>query len=290
MTTQESTVKNVRIIRRTSAWQFINFRELYAYRDMLRFLTWRSIKARYAQSAIGIGWAIIQPLFQMLMFTVIFGSIAKIDSGGAPYALFSLVGLVPWTYFSNALAGSSGSLVSNAGMISKVYFPRIILPLSDVIAKLFDFAIALVLAWIVLLCMGYWPGINALLLPYLLLLMMITSLGIGLWLTALAIQFRDVAHALGFVIQLMMYASPVIYPTTSVPEALTLPVLGEVPIRTLYALNPMVGVIEGFRAIMLGTEPVPYVWIGLGTGTALVSLLTGLMYFRSREKVFADVV
>ncbi len=230
---------------------------------MLRFLTWRSIKARYAQSAIGIGWAVIQPLFQMLMFTVIFGSIAKIDSGDVPYALFSLVGLVPWTYFSNALTGSSNSLVSNAGMISKVYFPRIILPLSDVIAKLFDFAIALVLAWIVLLCMGYLPGINVLLLPYLLLLMMMTSLGIGLWLTALAIQFRDVAHALSFIIQLMMYASPVIYPTTSVPESANLPVLGEVPIRMLYALNPMVGVMEGFRAIML--EPSRYRMFGLGS-------------------------
>jgi lipopolysaccharide transport system permease protein len=279
----------VTIIQSTSAWQFVNFRELYAYRDMLRFLTWRSIKARYAQSAVGVGWAVIQPLFQMLTITLIFGNLAKINSDGVPYAWFSLAGLVPWTYFSNALSGGANSLVGNSSMISKVYFPRIILPLSDVLSKLFDFAIAFTMAVVVLLSFGVVPNAGALMLPYLVLLMMVTALGLGLWLTTLAIQFRDVAHALGFIVQLMMYASPVIYPTSSVPESYTLPGGVAISPQWIYALNPMVGVIEGFRSALLGTGPMPFGWIALGTATATLILLTGMVFFRSREKVFADV-
>lgn len=279
----------VTIIQSTSAWQFVNFGELYAYRDMLRFLTWRSIKARYAQSAVGVGWAVIQPLFQMLTFTLIFGGLAQIDSDGVPYAYFSLVGLIPWTYFSNALSGGANSLVGNSGMISKVYFPRLILPLSDVLSKLFDFAIASAMAAVVLLAAGRLPNAGILMLPYLILLMMVTALGLGLWLTTLAIQFRDVAHALGFIVQLMMYASPVIYPTSSVPERYTLPGGVAISPQWIYALNPMVGVIEGFRSALLGTGPMPFGWIALGTATASLTLLSGMVFFRSREKVFADV-
>lgn len=280
---------HVTIIQSTSAWQFVNFRELYAYRDMLRFLTWRSIRARYAQSAVGLGWVVIQPLFQMLTFTLIFGNLAKIDSDGAPYAFFSLVGLVPWTYFSSALSGGANSLVGNSGMISKVYFPRLILPLSDVVSKLFDFGIALTLMLVVVFSAGYVPNAGALMLPYLVLLMMVSALGLGLWLTTLAIQFRDVAHALGFIIQLMMYASPVIYPASKVPESYTLPGGVVISPQWIYGLNPMVGVIEGFRSALLGTGPMPFGWIALGTATATLTLLSGMVFFRSREKVFADV-
>lgn len=280
---------HVTIIQSTSAWQFVNLRELYAYRDMLRFLTWRSIKARYAQSAVGVGWAVIQPLFQMLTFTLIFGNLAQIDSDGVPYAWFSLAGLIPWTYFSNALSGGANSLVGNSGMISKVYFPRLILPLSDVLSKLFDFAIAFTMAIVVLLAFGVVPNAGILMLPYLVLLMMVAALGLGLWLTTLAIQFRDIAHALGFIVQLMMYASPVIYPTSKVPESYMLPGGVVISPQWIFALNPMVGVIEGFRSALLGTGPMPFGWIALGTVTATLTLLSGMVFFRSREKVFADV-
>jgi lipopolysaccharide transport system permease protein len=289
VSTSVSTAQSTIIIQPTSRWQILNLREVYAYRDMLLFLTLRSIKARYAQSAVGIGWAVIQPLFQMLTFTIVFGNLAKIDSKGAPYALFSLVGLIPWTYFSNALTGGASSLVNNTAMITKVYFPRIILPLSDVIAKLFDFAIAAVMAGVILLVAGRYPTPGAFLIPYLVVLMMMTALGLSLWLTTLAIQFRDVAHALGFIVQLMMYASPVIYPAASVLESITVADNFSVPLQLLYALNPMVGVIEGFRAGLLGTGPMPWAWIAMGTMTALVLLTSGMLFFRNREKVFADV-
>ncbi|QDS88351.1 Teichoic acid translocation permease protein TagG [Rosistilla ulvae] len=285
----ESCDAPITVIERSKPWQFVNLGELYAYRDMLRFLTWRSIKARYAQSAIGVGWAVIQPAFQVLLFTLVFGRLANIDSDGVPYAFFSLVGLIPWTYFSNALSGGSNSLVGNASMISKVYFPRLILPLSDVVAKLFDFFIAFTLSMGVLLFFGRLPNSGILMLPYLILLMMVSALGLSLWLTALAIQFRDIAHALTFIVQLLMYASPVIYPTSSVPETYTLPGGWVIWPQSLYAINPMVGVVEGFRAALLGSGPMPYGWIAIGTVTATVTLLSGMMFFRSREKVFADV-
>ncbi len=271
------------------AWSKADLKEIYHYRDLLFLLTWRTVRVRYAQSAVGLGWAIIQPLFQMLMFSLIFGRLAQIKSDGVPYAAFSLMGLVPWTYFSNALAGSSNSLVAYSSMISKVYFPRIILPMTDVGAKLFDFAIALGMAIVILLFMGITPNWGLLMVPYLVVLMMVSALGLGLWLATLAVQYRDVTHALGFIIQLMLYANPVIYPTSGVPETLDLPGGLTIWPRTLYALNPMVGVIEGFRSAFLGTRPMPFGWIALGSLTAAITLFTGIRYFRSRERLLADV-
>ena len=226
----------------------------------MRFLTWRSIKVLYAQSAIGIGWAVIQPVFQMLIFTIVFGRLAQIKSDGVPYAAFSLVGLTAWTYFSTALANVSNSLVSNGHMISKIYFPRLVLPLADVVAKLFDFGIAMLMTLALLPFIGWSPNWGLLMLPYLILLMMVAALGVGMWLSALAIQFRDVKHAVDFLVQLGMYASPVVYPTSLLPESYTVAGVTHAP-RTIYALNPMVGVIEGFRAALLGTRPMPYEWI-----------------------------
>jgi lipopolysaccharide transport system permease protein len=281
--------EHITVIERTSAWRLVNFRELYAYRDLFRFLTWRSIKVRYAQSAVGVGWAIIQPLFQMLIYTVVFGWLAKISSDGANYAAFSLIGLVPWTYFANALTESTDSLVSNANMLSKVYFPRLVLPLSAVVAKLFDFAIAFTLTLLALMVTGVRPTWGVLMVPYLIALMMLSALGLGLWLTTLAIQYRDVKHAMTFVVQLLMYAAPVVYPVSLIPERFTLPGGMEIGPQWIYALNPMVGVIEGFRAAFLNTRPMPYGWITLGSATALLTTLTGALYFRSREKLFADV-
>jgi lipopolysaccharide transport system permease protein len=280
---------SVFIIEPRPSWRFVDFAELYRYRDLFRFLTWRSIQVRYAQSAVGVGWAVIQPLFQMLIFTVVFGRLAGIQSDGVNYALFTLVALVPWTYFSNALTDGTDSLVSNAHMLTKVYFPRLVLPLSAVVAKLFDFAIAMVLTVVMLIVFGAKPTWGCVILPYLVFLMVLSALGLGLWLTTLAIQYRDVKHATTFIVQLLMYAAPVVYPTSMIPEHYVLFGRWMIFPQWIYALNPMVGVIEGFRSALLGTRPMPYEWIGLGTVVAIFLTLTGAVYFRSRERVFADV-
>lgn len=284
----EFSPQHITVIEPSSGWRLVNWRELYAYRDLLRFLTWRSIKIRYTQSAMGIGWAIIQPVFQMIMFTLIFGRLARVASDGVPYSAFSLVGLVAWTYFATALANGANSLVTNASMLTKIYFPRLVLPVSDVVAKLFDFAIALALALAMLPFLGGSMTWGVLWIPYLILLMTVAALSFSLWLSALAVQFRDVNHAVGFLVQLLMYASPVVYPTSLLPE--TFHVGGWVLFpRTIYALNPMVGVIEGFRSALLGTRPMPYAWIAIGTLTSAIALVTGALYFRNRERLFADV-
>lgn len=267
------------VIEHRSGWRMIDFKELHDYRDLLRFLTWRGIKVRYAQSAIGVGWAIIQPVFSMIVFTVVFGNLAEIDSEGIPYAVFSFAALVPWTYFANALTEGTDSLVSNANMISKVYFPRVILPLSAVLAKLVDFSIAMVLLFALMAWFHVVPNLGVLVLPGLVLLMMLTAAGMGMWFTALAIQYRDVKHAMGFMVQLLMYAAPVVYPTSLIPRQFQL----------LYALNPMVGVIEGFRSALLGTRPMPWDFLAVGALSAILIALSGAVYFRSKERIFADV-
>ena len=267
------------IIEPRSGWQLIDWRELRDYRDLFLFLTWRNIKVVYAQSAIGIGWAVIQPLFSMILFTLVFGKLAKISSDGVPYAVFSFTALVPWTYFSNSLTQGVNSLVQNANMISKVYFPRLILPMSAVAAKLLDFSIAMLVLAALMVWYRMVPTLGILALPLLILLMILTAAGLGAWLTALAIQYRDVKHAMTFVVQLLMYAAPVVYPTSLIPERYQL----------LYAINPMVGVIEGFRAALLGTRPMPWDFIAIGAASALVIALTGALYFRRKERIFADV-
>ena len=277
------------VIERRSGLQLFDFQELFAFRDLFRFLTWRMIKAQYAQSAIGIGWAIIQPLFTTLVFSVVFGSFAQVNSEGQPYLLFSFAAMVPWTYFANALNEGTGSLISNSSMISKVYFPRVILPLSAVAAKLLDFSIALSLLIVLLLVKGVTPNIGVLFLPYLVLLMVTTASGMGMWLTAMAIQYRDIKHAMTFVVQLMMYAAPVVYATSAVPSRFVLPGGIAINPQYIYALNPMVGVIEGFRSALLGTRPMPFGFIAIGTLSAAAVFVTGALYFRSKERLFADV-
>jgi lipopolysaccharide transport system permease protein len=267
------------VIEPESGWRAIDWVELYRYRDMFRFLTLRSVKSRYAQSVIGIGWAVIQPLFSMLIFTVVFGNLAKVSSDGVPYALFSLAALVPWTYFANALTDSTGSLISNASMLSKVYFPRLVLPLSAVAAKLVDFCVALLMLFALMGIYGVAPKSSVIALPILVVIMVLTAAGAGMWLTALAIQYRDVNYAIGFLTQLLMYAAPVVYPASLVPGRY----------RFFYSLNPMVGVIEGFRSALLGTHPMPWSMIGTGAVTACLLVVTGAFYFRRKERVFADV-
>ena len=267
------------VIEPRKGWRSLDWRELIEYRDLLLFLTWRSIKVRYAQSVVGIGWAVIQPLFAMIVFTVIFGKLAKVDSEGVPYAIFSFTALVPWTFFSNSLSETVDSLLRNLAMLSKVYFPRLILPFSAVLAKLLDFAIAMLLLCGLMVAFRVTPNWGILVIPLLVFLMILTAAGMGMWLTAMAIQFRDVRYGTNFLIQLLMYAAPVVYPTSLIPEEF----------RLLYALNPMVGVIEGFRSALLGTVQMPWSYIGLGLAVALITAVSGAFYFRFREKVFADV-
>jgi lipopolysaccharide transport system permease protein len=270
----------VAVIEPRCAWQLLDGKELYQYRDLFRFLVWRNIKVRYAQSAIGIGWAVIQPVFSMLLFTVVFGNLVQVESDGVPYFLFAFAALVPWTYFANALNDGTGSLVNNAQMLSKVYFPRLLLPLSAVVSNLLDFVIALLLLFGLMAFRGVAPTWGALLLPGLVALMVLTAAALAVWLTALAVQYRDVKHAMHFVIQLLMYLAPVVYPASLVPERFQL----------LYAVNPMVGVIEGCRAALLGTRPMPWHFLAVGTASALALAVSGMLFFRHKERVFADVV
>ncbi len=256
----------------------VDFKELWRYKDLLYFLTLRGIKARYAQSILGVSWAIIVPLFTTLVFTVVFGNLAKVDSDGMPYILFSYLALWPWNYFSGTLTESANSLVQNANMITKVYFPRMVLPLSAILSKLLDFTIAFVVLVGMLIYFGQVPGWGVLFLPILLIQLLMCSLGIGMFLSALAVKYRDVKHALTFLVQLLLYAAPVVYSTSAVPDQY----------QSLYILNPMVGVIEGFRAAFLA-RPMPWEWIWPGSIVSIMVFIFGMFYFRRMERIFADV-
>lgn len=273
-----SNPKTVKIIEASSGWKMVDFDELWRYKDLLYFLTLRGIKARYAQSVLGVAWAIIQPLFTTVVFTLVFGGLAKVDSDGMPYVLFSYLALWPWNYFSGTLTESANSLIQNANMITKVYFPRMVLPLSAILSKLLDFLIAFVVVVGMLIYFRQVPGWGILFLPVLIIQLLMCSLGIGMFLSALAVKYRDVKHALTFVVQLLLYAAPVVYSTTAVPEQY----------QKFYILNPMVGVIEGFRAAFLN-RPMPWEWIWPGSILAVFFFIFGMMYFRRMERIFADV-
>lgn len=267
------------VIKKTTGFSGANLKELIAYRDLLWFLTIRSFKTKYAQSVLGVGWAIIQPLFSTLIFTIVFGRVAKVSSDGVPYFIFSLCAMVPWNYFSSTLTESATSLVQNVNMLSKVYFPRIVLPLSVVLSKLVDFAIGLILLMVFLLIYGVPFSSSVFLLPALLVVLLLNALGLGLWLAALAIQYRDVKHAMAFVVQILMYVAPVVYSVGSVP----------LEYRFWYALNPMVGVIEGFRSIFLHTVDFPWSYLAEGGIMSFLLFVFGVLYFKRAERHFADV-
>jgi lipopolysaccharide transport system permease protein len=267
------------LIEPISGWQMIDLDELIKYRDLLYFMVVRGIRAKYAQSVLGISWAIIQPLFTTLIFTIVFGYLAKIDSNGAPYAVFSFAAMVPWTFFSNTLIDASNSLVANANMINKVYFPRLLLPVAAALSKFVDFLISFTVFICFLLYYRMMPSIDVLFLPLLLLQLFFFSVGIGLLLSALSVTYRDVKHAVGFLVQFLMYATPVVYATSAVPEKY----------RLIYSCNPMVGVIEGFRSIFLHTIPMPWLTICCGFITSIIFFVLGLLYFKKMEKFFADV-
>lgn len=271
--------ENITVIKPKSGWQSIDFQELKNYRDLFYFLTWRSIKVMYAQTILGFSWAVLQPLIQIVVFTIIFGKVAKISTEGIPYFVFSTVAIIPWNYMAQAMSQSSESLVQGQNMLGKIYFPRLIFPISPVISRLVDFGISLIILFGVFLYYGIKPTYNLLLLPLFMILMVFIPAGIGMWLSALAIRFRDVKHAMTFGIRMLMYSAPIVYSAASIPEKY----------RLLYSLNPIVGVIEGYRACLLG-NPVPwhYVCIGIFTGTIL--LVSGALYFQRMERVFVDVI
>lgn len=271
------------VIEPPRGWRALDFGELRDYRDLFRFLVIRDIKVLYKQTILGFSWAIIRPVISMVIFTIIFGDIAEVSSDGVPYPIFSYVALVPWTYFSSAMNDSTLSLVGNASMLTKVYFPRLVFPIAPVVAKLVDFAIAFLVIFLMMLWYRMMPTANVVFLPFLILLMMLTAAGVGMWLAALAVQYRDVKHAMPFVSQLLMFAAPVVWPVSSLTER-----FGETA-RVLYGLYPMAGVIEGFRAALLGTTPMPWDLILVGTLSALFIALTGAYYFKRMEGVFADV-
>ena len=270
---------NIAVIEPASGWRLLDTKELAHYRDLFFFLVFRDIKVLYAQTVLGFSWAILNPLIQVVIYTVIFGKVAGIDTDGIPYALFSTVAIVPWTYMSNAMSSGSTSLVTGQGMLGKIYFPRIIFPITPILAKLVDFAISVLLILAVMIYYGIWPSINLLLLPLFVLMMIAVPLGISLWLSALAIRYRDVKFAMPFIIRMLIYSAPIVYTATAIPESW----------RLVYSLNPIVGVIEGYRACLLGTD-VPWMFILPGIFTSTVLVLGGLLYFHRMEKVFVDVI
>ncbi|MEL7062015.1 MAG: ABC transporter permease [Acidobacteriota bacterium] len=274
------------VIEPREGWRLVDWGELIRYRDLLFFLVLRDVKVLYKQTALGFGWAIIRPLFSTIIFSVVFGGLASLPSDGVPYPLFSLAALVPWTYFSTSMTKASSSLVQNSGLVTKVYFPRLVIPLTPVLAGLVDFAIAFAMLAILMAIYGMVPTLWALTLPLLIALLMLTAVGIGLWLSALAIQYRDVHHATPFLVQILIYAAPVVWPSSLILERF--PEHGEA-LRLLYGLYPMAGVIEGFRSALLGTTPMPWDLLAVGTLSALALTLSGLLFFRRTERVFADV-
>jgi lipopolysaccharide transport system permease protein len=267
-------------IRPSRGWVSLRLGELWEYRELLWFLVWRDVKVRYKQTALGASWAILQPVATMVVFSLFFGRLAGIPSDGLPYPVFSFAALVPWTFFSQGLAQSANSLVGSQNLITKVYFPRLAIPIASVLAGLVDFALAFVVLVGMMLFYGIVPGPAVLALPALLLLALVTALGAGLWLSALNVQYRDVRYAVPFLTQLWLFVTPIAYPSS---------LLGE-PWRTVYGLNPMAGVVEGFRWALLGTARPPGTLLAASTVAAVALLVSGAFYFRRMEKTFADLV
>jgi lipopolysaccharide transport system permease protein len=264
----------------SKGWAWPKFRELWEYRELLFFFAWRDIKVRYRQTVMGALWAIIQPFFTMVIFSLFFGRLANIPSDGVPYPLFSFTALVPWTFFANALAQASNSLVANANMVKKIYFPRLALPIATVLAGVVDFVLAFMVLLGIMLFYGSAPTVNIIWLPLLVLLALVTSLGVSLWLAAMNVQFRDVRYTIPFLTQAWLFVTPIAYPSSLLPE----------PWRTLYGLNPMAGVVEGFRWALLGTDTAPGKMIIISALVAVTLFVSGAFYFRRMEQSFADVL
>jgi homopolymeric O-antigen transport system permease protein len=269
----------VTVIEPPKGFEAIDFAELRRYRDLFYFLVRRDVKVLYAQTVLGFAWAILNPAVQIILFTVIFGKVAGVPTDGIPYFLFSTVAIIPWTYMSEAMVQSSQSLVTEQNMLGKVYFPRMIYPLTPLLSKLVDFGISLLLLIGVLVYFRVTPTWRMLYLPIFVLYMMLIPAGIGLWLSSLAVRFRDVKFAMSFIIRLLIYTAPILYSASSIPEQY----------RLLYSLNPIVGVVEGYRSALLGL-PMPWEFVFPSMVSGLVLVLTGAIYFRRMERVIVDVI
>jgi len=271
------------IIKPRNKWISIDFNELWKYRELLYFLVWRDVKIRYKQTVIGAAWAIIQPFLTMIVFTIFFGNIAKIPSEGVPYPIFSYSGLLLWIYFSSSVSSSSNSVVGSSNLITKVYFPRLIIPLTSSLAGMVDYSIAFIILVLMMIYYGITPGFSIIFIPIVLFLTFITATGFGLWFSSLNVKYRDVRHALPFFISLLLFATPVIYPLTFVPEKY----------RWLLSLNPMSGIIEiidAHRACILGNKTIDLNTLSISVSISLIIFISGLFYFRRTERFFADII
>jgi lipopolysaccharide transport system permease protein len=267
-------------IRPSSEWRMLDLRELWTYRELVYFLTWRDIKVRYKQTAIGIAWALLQPLAMMVVFTIFVGKLAGVAPAGVPYPVFALAALIPWQLFSRAITESTNSLVTDQRLITRAYFPRIVVPIATTLAAAVDFLVSAVLLAILMLVYRVPIHPEIVFLPAFVLLLIIVALGVGFWLSALNVEYRDVAYTIPFLNQFWFFITPVVYPITVVPENL----------RVLYGMNPMVGVVEGFRWALLGTENASATLIASSTTVAIVLFLTGIIWFRRRERTFVDSI
>ncbi len=268
------------VIAPSRGWVPIRVGELWEYRELLYFLIWRDVKVRYKQTVLGAAWAIIQPVCTMLVFSLFFGRLARIPSDGVPYPVFAYAALVPWMFFATGLNQSADSLVGSANLIKKVYFPRLVVPLASVTSGIIDFGLSFAVLLGLMAWYGIAPTLNVLWLPLLAVLALVTALGVGLWLSALNVEFRDVRYTVPFLVQFWLFATPIAYPSSLLPEQW----------RPVYGLNPMVGVVEGFRWALLGTETRPGPMVLASAVAALVVLVSGAFYFRRMERTFADVV
>lgn len=268
-------------IQPSKGWVSLKLGELWAYRELLYFLTWRDIKVRYKQTVLGAAWAVLQPFLTMVVFSLFFGGLAQIPSDGVPYPIFSYTALVPWTFFATGLTMSSNSLVGSANLIKKVYFPRLTIPIATVLSGAVDFVITFVVLIGMMLVFGIVPTANVIVLPFFVLLAFVTALGVGLWLSAMNVQFRDVRYTVPFLTQFWMFVTPIAYPSSLIENNI---------LRAIYGINPMAGVVEGFRWALLGTDSAPGPVIIVSSIAAALLLVSGLYYFRRMEKSFADVV
>lgn len=272
-------VREKKRVQSTSGWKSVKIKELWASRDLIYFFIWRDLKVRYKQTVLGASWAIIQPFFTMVIFSLFFGRLAKVPSDNIPYPIFSYSALVPWTFFANGLTQASNVLVANANMLKKIYFPRLTLPVATVLAGLVDFVLAFVILIVMMLFYGITPTSNVIYLPLFLLMALFTSIGVSMWFSAMNVQFRDVRYMIPFITQAWLFLTPIAYPSSLLNE----------PWRMIYGLNPMAGVVEGFRWALLGTPaPGPIIYISSLIATGL--FVSGVFYFRRMEKTFADVV
>jgi len=267
-------------IKPSTGWLGLNLPEIWDRRELLYFLTWREVKVRYKQTLLGAAWALLQPLFTMVIFSLFFGRLAKLPSDGIPYPVFAFTALVPWIFFSNGLTQSANSLINNSQLITKIYFPRLLVPTAAVLGGVIDFLLAFGL--LILMILWYGVGIHASIvwIPLFVLLAFVSSLGAGLWLSALNVEYRDIRHTVPFLVQMWMFATPIAYPSSLLHE----------PWHTLYALNPMVGVVEGFRWAILGTKTRPDSILLVSSAIAILALITGALFFRRTEKRFADLI